>query len=434
MNDTKQVNVFVNYFKSQEKKPEDFKIGVEFEHFIIDKKTLKSINYYDQRGVKDTLEKLEAQGWKGKYEGKNILGLSNETQVITLEPGSQFEFSIKEPKKQIKEIEKEYFKFLNEIIPILEEKDQYLVATGYHPVSKINDFDIIPKERYHYMYQYFQSKGSHAHNMMKGTAALQVALDFSSQEDYIKKYQVVSSLSPVAYALFDNSYYFEGEVWDKHNLRTLIWENMDKDRSGVIKVAFDRDFGYSKYAQYILNTPPILIDNGTKVYYTGDQLAKDVFDPDDYTQEELEHILTMVFPDVRTKKYIEIRMMDSLPYPLNLSVVAFWKGLLYHQQNLDTLYHIIQEVRLENIDRAKKEIIEKGLEGTFKGKPIREIGKELVDLAKKGLDSDEIKYIDPLEEMIKEFKNPYEITKEKAPMGKRESIDWCILNHLVKKK
>ncbi|SJZ63819.1 glutamate--cysteine ligase [Garciella nitratireducens DSM 15102] len=429
----KQIDIFVDYFKSQEKHPKDFKIGVEFEHFIVDKKTLKSINYYDKNGVKDTLKQLEALGWKGIYEGENILGLSNETQVITLEPGSQFEFSIKKPKREIREIEKEYITFLEEIIPILNKKDQYLVAMGYHPVSKIQDFNIIPKERYHYMYEYFKSKGSHAHNMMKGTAALQVAVDFSSQQDYIKKYRIISALSPVIYAIFDNSYYFEGEIWEKHNLRSFIWENTDKDRSGIVKETFDEDFGYAKYAQYILNTPPILIDTGEKVHYTGNKLVKDILNPDSYTQEELEHILTMVFPDVRTKKYIEIRMMDSLPYPFNLSVIAFWKGLLYHQKNLDLLYDKIQAIKVEEVNEAKKEIIEKGLYGTFRQKEIVEIGKILVDLAKQGLESYEIKYIYPLEKMIKNGKNPYLLTKEKATIGKEESIDWCILNHCIDK-
>lgn len=430
MKEIRQIQEFVNYFKNNEKSPSDFKIGVELEHFIIDKDTLKSVNYYDEGGVKDTLEQMQTLGWEGKYEGENILGLSNTTQIISLEPGSQFEFSIKNPCKDIKKIEEEYFSFLNQIIPILEKKNQYLVATGYHPLSKIDDFPIIPKGRYDYMFEYFKSRGTHAHNMMKGTAALQVAVDFSSEEDYIKKFQVANALSPVIYSLFDNAYYFEGGVWDKRNLRAYIWENTDKDRSGVVEVAFDKDFGYQKYAQYILNSPPILIDNGEEVYYTGNQLTKEIFDPESYTQEEIEHILTMVFPDVRTKKYVEIRMMDSLPYPLNLAVVALWKGLLYHEENLNTLYNALKDINLQDINTAKEDIVQRGLSGTLKGKSIYEIAQWIVKLAKKGLE-EEVAYILPLEEMIENKKNPYEITREKASLGRKESIEWCILNHLI---
>lgn len=431
MKEIKQIQEFINYFKKSEKNPDDFKIGVELEHFIIDKDTLKSVNYYDEGGVKDTLEQMQSLGWEGAYEGENILGLSNRTQVVSLEPGSQFEFSIKSPCADIRGIEKEYFSFLKQVIPILEKKNQYLVATGYHPLSKIDDFPIIPKERYDYMFEYFKSRGTHAHNMMKGTAALQVALDFSSEEDYIKKFQVTNALSPVIYALFDNAYYFEGGVWGKHNLRSYIWENTDKDRSGVVEVAFDENFGYEKYAQYILNNPPILIDDGKKVYYTGKQLAKEIFDPDSYTKEELEHILTMVFPDVRTKKYIEIRMMDSLPYPLSFSVIALWKGLLYHEGNLNTLYNALKEIDLQDVNTAKEDILQRGLEGRLKGKSIYEIAQWIVKLAKNALKEEEIKYILPLEEMIGNKTNPYEITREKASLGRKESIRWCILNHLI---
>ncbi len=96
------------------------------------------------------------------------------------------------------------------------------------------------------MFNYFKDKGVHAHNMMKGTASLQLAFDYSSEEDYIKKFKVANALSPAVYALFDNAYYFEGKPWRRHNLRAHIWENCDKDRSGIVYNAFDKDFGYKK--------------------------------------------------------------------------------------------------------------------------------------------------------------------------------------------
>lgn len=40
------------------------------------------------------------------------------------------------------------------------------------------------------------------------------------------------------------------------------------------------------------------------------------------TEEEIEHMLSMVFPDVRLKNYIEIRMADSLPKEEPLHILA----------------------------------------------------------------------------------------------------------------
>lgn len=427
----KQINEIVEYFRSHEKAEEDFKIGIEFEHFVIDKDTLKTVSYYGKGGVEETLKDLEAQGWEGSYEGDYLLGLSNKDKVITLEPGSQLEFSVK-PQENIWDIEKEYMEFLEEIIPILDRKNQGLIAIGYHPETRINEIKILPKQRYSYMFEYFKDKGIHAHNMMKGTASLQVAIDFKSEEDYIKKFRIANALSPVLYAMFDNGFYFEGKRWGKHNLRAYIWENCDKDRSGVVNEAFDDDFGYKKYAEYILNGPPIFIDDGEKMYSTGDKLVKEIFDPENYTIEELEHILTMFFPDVRTKKYIEIRMIDAIPYPLNLAAVALIKGILYDEENLNKIYEYIEDINAVDIEKIKTSIFNKGINGEFKDRSIYEICRMIVEMAKTSLSLDEKKYILPLEKMVNDIKNPYEIIKEREHLGKKEAINWCILNYLAK--
>ena len=372
MDYNKQVKEIASYFKNNEKEESDFKIGIEFEHFVIDKDSLETISYYGDGGVEETLMELELNGWEGSYEEQYLLGLNKGNKVVTLEPGSQLELSIV-AQKNIEDMEKEYLDFLREIIPILEAKNQALITVGYHPVTKISDIKILPKTRYGYMFDYFKDKGTHAHNMMKGTASLQLAFDFKSEEDYIKKFKIGNALSPVMYAMFDNAFYFEGEKWHKHNLRSYIWENCDEDRSGIVDGAFNKDFGYEKYAEYILNVAPIFIDDGENMYFTGDKTYKQIFNPEDYCIQELEHALTMVFPDVRTKKYVEIRMMDAIPYPLNFAVVALWKGILYNENNLNTVYEYIKDINIRDIDKAKKDIAEKGLDGKLRDETVHKL-------------------------------------------------------------
>ncbi len=427
MDYNKQVQIISDYFKANEKTAENFKVGVELEHFVIDRDTLKTISYYGENGVGQTLKELESMGYNATYEGQYILGLNKGKKFVTLEPGSQFELSI-EASANIRDLEDEYLDFMDDVIPILEKKNQGLMATGYHPVTKIEEIRLLPKKRYDYMFNYFKTRGTHAHNMMKGTCALQVALDFSSEEDYIKKFRVTNALSPVLFALFENAYYFEGEVAKRHNTRAYIWENCDSDRSGVVEGALDDDFGYKRYAEYILDRPPIFIYEDGNEVYTGNQKAKDLFNPDDYTVEDLEHLLTMFFPDVRTKKYVEIRMMDAVPYNLNFSVIALLKGLIYSQENLDTLYDYIRDISIGDVNNAKADMMYEGLQAKFKGESLLDIGKYLVKLAKKGLSDDEVHYLLPLEKMLDNGKNPYEITKKNSIYGKKEALQWCIIN------
>ncbi|MBC8590968.1 glutamate--cysteine ligase [Wansuia hejianensis] len=434
MDYNKQVETIVDYFRQNEKVIDEFKIGVEFEHFVVDKETLRTISYYGKAGVAETLRNLEDKGYKGIYEGEYILGLEKENKAITLEPGSQLELSIK-ASINIEELEREYLEFLGDIIPILEEKNQGLITTGYHPVTKIDEIKLLPKQRYDYMFNYFKTRGTHAHNMMKGTSALQISFDYKSQEDYIKKFRVTNALSPALYAMFENAYYFEGEPSKKHNIRSYIWTNCDTDRSGVVDGALDKNFGYRDYAEYILNRPPIFINKDGEEIFTGKQNVRDVFDPDNYKIEELEHMLTMFFPDVRTKKYVEVRMMDAVPYPLNFAAIALLKGLLYDEDNLEELYVYAKDIHTEDIDKVKEEMMDQGLRAKLKDKSLLEINKYLIKLAKKGLTLEEIKYLEPLEEIIKEGKSPYEITKERAAKStKKEALSWCLLNNLVEGK
>ncbi|MDO5041743.1 MAG: glutamate-cysteine ligase family protein, partial [Peptoniphilus sp.] len=66
--------------------------------------------------------------------------------------------------------------------------------------------------------------------------------------------------SPILYTIFENSPIFESELYERHNLRQKIWENTDSDRTGVLKIAFDEDLSYEKYADFILNTTPIFLE------------------------------------------------------------------------------------------------------------------------------------------------------------------------------
>lgn len=428
VNNKKQVEEIAKYFKSNEKEEENFNIGVEFEHFIVDKNSLKTISYYGTHGVEDTLKKLLSTGWQGKYEGDYLLGLSKDGTTITLEPGSQLELSIK-PYKNIEDIKKEYTRFLDEIVPILDAKNQTLIATGYQPESKISDIKIIPKKRYGYMFEYFKSKGRYAHNMMKGTASVQLSIDYKSEEDYAKKFKIANALSPVIYAMFDNSPFFEGNESSEHCLRNIIWENCDSDRCGIVDKTFGGLFGYEQYAEYILNKPPIFIDNGESIIFTDKKIYKEIFNPEDYLLKELEHVLTMVFPDVRTKKYIEVRMMDAVPYPLNFAAIALWKGILYDQSNLDKVYEYVKTLNIDDINAAKKDIVEKGLYTNIKDKSVYEVGKWLIAISKDKLSDIEKEYLMPLEDMINSRKVPSQITKQRLELGKKEALKWCFINN-----
>ena len=426
MDKQRQLQMITDIIRSGEKKRDNLKLGVEIEHFVVWEDTLKSVSYYGEDGVESTLKDLQNKGWSRKDEGEYLLSLEKDDLNITLEPGSQLEVSIG-AKKTIIEIESSYMRFLDELLPVLNRKGQLLLSLGYHPVTRIEEIKLLPKKRYDLMFNYFKNRGSHAHNMMKGTGAFQVSIDYLSEDDYKRKFRVLNALAPVFYGLFENALFFEGEPCMTHNLRAFIWMNCDSDRAGTVAESLRDDFSYEGYAEFILNKPPIFTIRNGEIISTEKQTIEDIIEPDSTSKEELEHLMTMFFPDARTKRYIEIRMMDSIPYPLNLAAVALIKGLLYDDANLEELYKFAESIKLEDVAASKLQLLDKGINAELKGRTILEIGKWMVGMAKKSL-GDEQSYLQPLESLLADGKTPYMITKENYKDGDRRSaIDWAIL-------
>ena len=240
--------LIVDYIKKNEKSQDNLKLGPEYEYIIVKRDTYESVSYYGERGVEYIFNRLKDLGWEPYYEGEHLLSLTLDGMTITTEPGGQVEFSSTQ-KEMISELEVYYFRFLNDILPILDELEYDILGIAYHPVTKIEDIKLLPKKRYDAMFEYFKTHGTMSHNMMKGTAGLQLSLDYTSEEDFIKKFVVSNAITNAFYTLFDNGYFFQSEPTN-HAIRAKIWENTDTDRSGLPKNAFI-DNSYEGYAEYL---------------------------------------------------------------------------------------------------------------------------------------------------------------------------------------
>ncbi len=278
------------------------------------------------------------------------------------------------------------------------------------------------------MQMYLKTKGKLAHNMMKGTSSTQLSIDYSSEQDYIKKNRVINFLAPIVYCIFDNAPFFEGASHEKRSVRSIIWDNCDPDRCGAPGEVFTDKFGYKAYAQYILNTPAILFKKDNTLTTTGNKKIREIFDPETFSREELDYLLTMVFPDSRTKTYIEIRMGDSMPYPYSIGYAAFWKGLLYNAKNLNTLFTQAIECDKRALDKVKKDIRANGVSAMFENKTILEAFSELLYTAMDGLDDCEKKYLRPIISLTESGLTLKDLTLNSSAKEVNEAIKWCVLN------
>ena len=210
-------------------------------------------------------------------------------------------------------------------------------------------------------------------------------------------------MAPFLYSIFDNSYIFEGRVYDKHNIRQTIWEQCDRDRTGIYPFSFDKDLSYETYAEKILDTPSIFIKKDGKDVFTQQMNFEEVMD-EDSSQEMIYHALSIVFPDVRVKKYIEVRMPDNIPYPYNFAAVALVKNIFYDREVLDYVNEILADMTYEKVQDLKKITTIRGINAIYNDYTIYEWMLDIISKI-----TEDRQYIDPLKDMLVEKLTPRDI-------------------------
>lgn len=398
-----RIQRIADYMRSGCKERDNLLIGIELEHFVVDKDTWKRKFYGDENGVLDILRELADSGefHVTELEG-HLIGVENDEYAISIEPGAQFEISV-ERKRCISKLSEGYRKALARVRPLLEKRNLTLLTIGLDPDNKIEDIPMIPKKRYEVMNRYLNEKGSLARAMMRQSCALQVAIDYVDEEDFAKKYRVLSAMSPILYTLFDSAAYRGGEKVGHYNMRQEIWRNTDNDRCGIVPGVFDEGFGFRRYAEWILGIPPLFRPlPGGSVEETGektlDELLPDSAD-EEAAQALMEHAMSIVFPDVRAKRYLEVRMMDEVPEAFAFGAAAMIKGLMYSPENLERLAREFAPATESMVERGKNSGRDNGIQGYYFSKYFAAWGLELLDLAERGLPESERPMLAPLRKM-----------------------------------
>ncbi|MDD6226009.1 MAG: glutamate-cysteine ligase family protein [bacterium] len=396
------LNFMTEYFEKGCKNSKDRKIGIEVENFLIEKDTKEPVSFYGDGGVEQLLKSLSENFESEHRENGRLLGLSGKDYSLTVEPGGQLEISMI-PKKSIEEIEKTYREFLNLILPLLEKENCLLVNCGYHPSFKCGDIPLIPKNRYRVMDDYFNELGTCGMNMMRGSASVQVNIDYCSPRDFKRKYKLANLLAPVIYLICDNSPVFEGEENHKNCVRAGVWRSLDKKRCALpVKKSFD-DFGFREYAEFVYNSVP-LFDREEKITsYT--MTNREFYKDAPITKADVEHMISMVFPDVRLKTYLELRMADSMELEYALSYASLVKSLFSDDDAIDRGLGVFDSENPDDINNAVDAVMKNGFDAQIYGKSVKTIIKELFGIAEEKASESEKKYLAVLENLALQSKN-----------------------------
>lgn len=376
-------------------------IGAEHEKIIFYKDDFSPVPYEGEdgkSGIKDILLYLQENfDWEPTYEDDNLIRLDKDGASVTLEPGGQIELS-GAPLKNMHEVANETANHFHELLEACETHGMDALGLGYHPTMNYKDSPLMPMSRHKTFFNHFASHGyKTAQKLMVASSSTQVNMGYRSEEDMVKKLRVGLALQPIASALFANSPFEDGKLSENQSTRSHITHNAADGRYGfMLPVAFEEDFGFERYTDFILNEMPLMgiyhQDHFLWLQHTT-SFVECVKGPIPGLEEEHQmtlddwynHINT-VWPEVRMRQWLEMRgsdvggseeMINALP--------AFWVGLIYDDEALDKAYDIIKDWTNEEREYLREQTPKDGLDTEFRNAPLWELAKSLVELSDQGL-------------------------------------------------
>ncbi len=393
------IDALVRFFESGIKPQGSHgKLGIELEQTIV-RNDDSPVSYSEEHGVAWVLQQLSALYPKKTVDDEgDLLGVSRRGEAVTIEPAAQIELSAG-PFDTLEHANEVFEAYENTLQNLVAQNDMHVVAQGYHPSATARSLELIPKQRYNFMNRYLSAKDSCGPCMMRGSASTQISIDYTSTEDCLRKMRLAYALVPLLSLICDNTPVFEGQPRKHKLIRTEIWRHTDTDRCGLVPGALDKDFSLEKYAEFVLDTPAIVMpDNGGWSY--SEKTFGDIYANKAMTQFEIEHAVSMQFPDVRLKTYLEIRPADSMPIPYVIAYAALIKGLFYCPDSLTALDELFCNVDAAAFEEAKDRLMEQGYAATVYGKPAAKLCDKIVGIATNGLPEQDEVYLKPLADLV----------------------------------
>jgi len=413
-------------------KPEStFRIGTEHEKIPFTLARHEPVPYDGPKGIRAILEGMRLLlGWEPIMEGETIIGLADVTGggAISLEPGGQFELS-GAPVATIHETCAELNAHLAQVRQVAEPLGVGFLGIGMSPKWSRAETPVMPKGRYKIMANYMPKVGSYGLDMMFRTCTVQVNLDFSSEADMVKKMRVGLALQPVATALFANSPFTEGKPNGFLSFRSEIWRDTDNARSGMLPFAFEEGFGFEAYVDYALDVPMYFVKRGDHYVDVAGTSFRDLLagrhpllPGEKATLADWINHLSTIFPEVRLKRFLEMRGADAGPWAKLCALPAFWVGLLYDQQSLDAAWDLVKDWTAEERQKLRDDVPSLALNAEIRGRRLRETARTVLGLAQSGLarrarldrqGRDETRFLEPLEEAVFSGRSPAEALLER---------------------
>jgi glutamate--cysteine ligase len=413
------VSELADYMAGGCKPGTDFRIGTEHEKFAFFRADNSPVPYFGDASISALLKGMQQKlGWEPIMDGDNIIGLGETGGMgaISIEPGGQFELS-GAPLETLHQTCRESNQHLAVLREIAEPMGIRFLGIGGSPKWSLAETPVMPKSRYKIMTRYMPKVGTHGLDMMYRTCTIQVNLDFSSEADMARKMQLSLKLQPLSTALFASSPFTEGKPNGLLSWRGEIWRDTDNARGGLMPKAFEPGFGFATYVEWALDVPMYFVVRDGKYHdcthvtfrqFMAGALKGEVADWQPTLGDWTNHLGTL-FPDVRLKRYLEMRGADGGPWRRICALPAFWVGLLYDDAAMTAAEALTRDWSYQDVLALRDAVPAGGLAAEIAGRPLMDVARDIVAISRQGLKArnrlngegqDESVFLQPLDEIL----------------------------------
>ncbi len=415
------IQQLADYLASGCKSAQNWRIGTEHEKFgFIHQPEDQHYLFppaYKPNGIEAIFKNMEKQhkAWDPLYDSGHIIGFNTDRGGISLEPAGQFELS-GAPVKTLHETSREIDLHFKDIHQAADPLEIGFVPLGFHPFARRDQMPWMPKQRYEIMKAYMPKVGRLGLDMMTRTCTVQVNLDFASEEDMARKMRVSLALQPLFTALFANSPFYEGKPSGFQSTRAYIWTDTDNQRAGMPDFFFVDNFGFERYVEWLLDVPMyFIIRNDKMINVAGASFRAWLqgkppvgLEKEKLTMGDFKNHITVAFPDVRLKQYLEMRGADAGSKEMMVAMSVFWTGLLYDSPTLLAVEKLVKEHNWYIYIELRNKVLKQGLSAILGKEDLRKYLKRLLELACQGLKNrnfldqkgnDESQYLLPLQKI-----------------------------------
>src|SRR5213594_3588032 len=421
------VGQLVEQFHRTGKPSAQWTIGTEYEKVVVDRATGRAAPFSGPRGIETVLRTLaERFGWEPKEEEGRTVALVRGGASITLEPCAQLELS-GEQCRTLHCTQRELATHVRELVDVGSELGLAFLGLGMQPVSRLEEIELVPKQRYRIMAPYMARVGALGLRMMKQTATVQANIDYADERDAMRKLRVGMGLAPLLNAMFANSSLSDGGLNGYMSFRGHIWTQTDPASCGLLRLAFRARTTFADYVEWALDVPLYFILRGGtyRTTVTGTPFRRFLADGaagERATLDDWNLHLTTLFPEVRLKGYIEVRSADSQPPERMLALTALVKGVFYTQDCLEAAWDLVKRWSFEERVALWGDVHREALLAHFKGVKVIELARELYAIAEEGLrrqqgldrdGRDERVYLQRMGEQLAMGRSPARVIAEK---------------------